>query len=100
MEEIARNLLEIFEKRSVCQQAYDDEDFVDEDEEAESESLLIGSAADLVAALCGAIGESFSSYFDVFLPLISKYYVSNEIVFCLFACLLAGNDALEKEHSV
>ncbi|KAI9246087.1 armadillo-type protein [Phascolomyces articulosus] len=74
MEEIARNLLEIFEKRSVCQQAYDDEDFVDEDEEAESESLLIGSAADLVAALCGAIGESFSSYFDVFLPLVSKYY--------------------------
>lgn len=75
MEEIARNLLDIFEKRSVCQQAYDEEDFVDEDEEAESESLLIGAASDLVAALCEAIGEGFSSYFDVFLPLISKYYV-------------------------
>lgn len=76
MEDISRNVLDIFEKKSVCQQAYDDEDLVDEDEEAESESLLIGAAADLVAALCEVLGEGYSSYFDVFLPLISKYYVS------------------------
>ncbi|KAI7861966.1 armadillo-type protein [Spinellus fusiger] len=74
LEDITRNLLEIFEKRSLCQQNFDDEDFVDEDEEAQSESLLIGAAADLVAALCEVVGEGFSSYFDVFLPLIAKYY--------------------------
>lgn len=76
VEDIARRLLEIFEKRSMCQQVEDDDELVDEDEEAESESLLIGAAADLVGALCKAIGEGFSSYCDVFLPLISKYYVS------------------------
>lgn len=69
-------MLDIFEKRSICQQEYDEDDYIDEDEEAESESALIGAAADLVAALCEAIGEGFSSYFDVFLPLIAKYYVS------------------------
>ncbi|KAI9302006.1 armadillo-type protein [Cunninghamella echinulata] len=74
MEEIARHVLDIFEKKSICQQALDEDDFVDEDEEAESESLLISAAGDLVAALCEVIGEGFSSYFDVFLPLISKYY--------------------------
>lgn len=76
VEDIARYLLDIFEKRSICQQEYDEDDYIDEDEEAESESALIGAAADLVAALCEAIGEGFSSYFDVFLPLIAKYYVS------------------------
>ncbi|KAI8344311.1 armadillo-type protein [Chlamydoabsidia padenii] len=74
VEDISRYVLDIFEKKSVCQQAFDDEDLVDEDEEAESESLLVGAAADLVAALCEVIGEGYSSYFDVFLPLISKYY--------------------------
>jgi hypothetical protein len=76
VEEISQYILDIFEKKSVCQQAFDEEDFVDEDEEAESESLLVGAAADLVAALCEVIGDGYSSYFDVFLPLISKYYVS------------------------
>lgn len=52
------------------------EDLVDEDEEAESESMLIAAAADLVAALCEAIGENYVQYFDVFLPLIAKNYVS------------------------
>ncbi|KAI7878296.1 ARM repeat-containing protein [Lichtheimia hyalospora FSU 10163] len=74
VEDIARYLLDIFEKRSICQQEYDEDDYIDEDEEAESESALIGAAADLVAALCETIGEGFSSYFDVFLPLIAKYY--------------------------
>ncbi|KAL0079053.1 armadillo-type protein [Phycomyces blakesleeanus] len=74
LENTTRNVLDIFEKRSLCQQSFDDEDFIDEDEEAQSESLLIGAAADLVASLCETIGEGFSSYFDVFLPLIAKYY--------------------------
>lgn len=69
-------ILEIFEKRSACQETYDVEDFVDEDEEAESESMLIAAAGDFVAALCEAIGEGYVQYFDVFLPLIAKNYVS------------------------
>ncbi|KAG1647193.1 hypothetical protein G6F44_000087 [Rhizopus delemar] len=74
LEEISRNVLDIFEKRSLCQQSYEEDDYVDEEEEAESESLLIGAAGDLVATLCEVIGEGYSSYFDVFLPLIAKYY--------------------------
>ncbi|KAI7902067.1 armadillo-type protein [Cokeromyces recurvatus] len=74
VEEISRNLLDILEKRSICQQSYDDDDFVDEEEEAESESLLISAAGDLIAAMCETVGESYSSYFDVFMPLIAKYY--------------------------
>ncbi|KAI8150043.1 armadillo-type protein [Fennellomyces sp. T-0311] len=74
VEEISDNILQIFEKRSTCQETYDVEDVVDEDEEAESESLLIAAAADLVAALCETIGQGYLSYFNVFLPLIAKYY--------------------------
>ncbi|KAI8380680.1 armadillo-type protein [Blakeslea trispora] len=74
LEEISRNVLDIFEKRSICQQSYDEDDFVDEEEEAESESLLISAAGDLVATLCEVVGEGYSSYFDVFMPLIAKYY--------------------------
>lgn len=76
VEEVSNRIHEIFEKKSVCQETYDVEDTLDEDEEVESESLLIGAAADLVAALCEAVGESYASYFNVFLPLISKYYAS------------------------
>ncbi|OBZ84924.1 putative importin subunit beta-4 [Choanephora cucurbitarum] len=74
LEEISRQVLDIFEKRSICQQSYDEDDFVDEEEEAESESLLISAAGDLVATLCEVVGEGYSSYFDVFMPLIAKYY--------------------------
>ncbi|KAI8388178.1 armadillo-type protein [Radiomyces spectabilis] len=101
VEDIARNLLDIFEKRSICQQTFDDEDFVDEDEEAESESLLISAAGDLVAALCETIGESFSSFFDVFLPLISKYYKKTKTssersmaVGCLGECITGVKSAV------
>ncbi|CAO3665897.1 unnamed protein product [Rhizopus microsporus] len=74
LEEISRNVLDIFEKRSLCQQNYEEDDYVDEEEEAESESLLIGAAGDLVATICEVVGEGYSSYFDVFMPLIAKYY--------------------------
>jgi hypothetical protein len=35
---------------------------------------LISSASDLVAALCETVGPSFASYFEVFMPLIAKYF--------------------------
>ncbi|KAI8097132.1 armadillo-type protein [Halteromyces radiatus] len=101
VEEISRHVLDIFEKKSVCQQAFDEEDFVDEDEEAESESLLIGAAADLVAVLCEVIGEGYSSYFDVFLPLISKYYKKTKsssersmAIGCLGECITGVKSAV------
>ncbi|KAI9245388.1 armadillo-type protein [Phascolomyces articulosus] len=78
VQDISDHILEIFEKRSTCQETYDVEDVVDEDEEAESESLLIAAAADLVAALCETIGQGYMSFFNVFLPLITKYYKSTK----------------------
>lgn len=72
---ICQHLLEIFEKRALCQQEDEDEDgLIDEDEQAEYESMLVGSASDLVGALAQAIGEGFAQYFNVFLPHISKFY--------------------------
>lgn len=61
----------------MCQQSSDEEDeYVDEDDEGSAESILIGAACDLVSALCETLGDNFSSYFDVFMPLISSYYVN------------------------
>ncbi|CEP12868.1 hypothetical protein [Parasitella parasitica] len=101
IEEISRNLLDIFEKRSICQQNYDDEDFVDEEEEAESESLLITATGDLVATICETVGESYSSYFDVFMPLISKYYKKSKsapersmAIGCLGECITGIKSAV------
>lgn len=74
LEDIAENLLEIFQKKSICQQSFDDGDYDEEDDDLESESLLISSAGDLVAALCETVGPNFSNYFKVYLPLITKYY--------------------------
>ncbi|KAI9363287.1 armadillo-type protein [Pilaira anomala] len=101
LEEISRNVLDIFEKRSICQQTYDDDDFVDEEEEAESESLLISAAGDLVATICETVGESYSSYFDVFMPLIAKYYKKSKTptersmaIGCLGECITGIKSAV------
>lgn len=101
VEEISRNVLDIFEKRSICQQSYDEDDFVDEEEEAESESLLIGAAGDLVATICETVGEGYSSYFDVFMPLIAKYYKKSKTssersmaIGCLGECITGIKSAV------
>ncbi|KAI9354912.1 armadillo-type protein [Pilaira anomala] len=74
LEDIAHNLLEIFEKKSICQQGFEDGDYDEEDDDLESESILISSAGDLVAALCETVGPNFAKYFEVYMPLIVKYY--------------------------
>ncbi|KAK4518253.1 uncharacterized protein ATC70_001605 [Mucor velutinosus] len=74
LEDISENLLEIFQKKSICQQAFDDGDYDEEDDDLESESLLITSAGDLVAVLCETVGPNYANYFAVYMPLISKYY--------------------------
>ncbi|KAG1056451.1 hypothetical protein G6F43_001668 [Rhizopus delemar] len=74
LEDVCNYLLEIYQKKSVCQQAFDDDDDEYEEEDLESETMLISSASDLVAALCEAVGPNFSSSFEVYLPYILKYY--------------------------
>jgi hypothetical protein len=74
LEEVSQDTLDIFRKQSLCQQDYDDEELVDEEDDLESETVLISSASDLVAALCETVGPSFASYFEVFMPLIAKYF--------------------------
>lgn len=94
LEGIAHNLLEIFQKKSICQQAFDDGDYDEEDDDLESESLLITSAGDLVAALCETVGPDFVKYFEVYMPLICKYYKATKTqteramaVGCLGECI-------------
>ncbi|KAG0800838.1 hypothetical protein G6F22_001835 [Rhizopus arrhizus] len=74
LEDVCNYLLEIYQKKSVCQQAFDDDDEYEEEEDLESETMLISSTSDLVAALCEAVGPNFSSSFEVYLPYILKYY--------------------------
>ncbi|KAI8973597.1 armadillo-type protein [Mycotypha africana] len=101
LDDIAQNLLEIFQKKSLCQQAFDDGDFDDEDDDLESESVLITSAGDLVAALCETVGPHFYKYFEVYLPLILKYYKPTKsqteramAVGCLGECIVGIKDAI------
>ncbi|KAJ1997566.1 hypothetical protein H4R26_005787, partial [Coemansia thaxteri] len=73
---ISKHLLEIFEKRALCQTADidDDEDAEqDEDELAELDSLLIGAAADCVAEFAEVFGDAFEPMLDTFLPHITGY---------------------------
>ncbi|RCH94783.1 hypothetical protein CU098_000953 [Rhizopus stolonifer] len=101
LEDIAQNLLEIFQKKSVCQMAFDDGDYEEEEDEIESESLLITSAGDLVAALCEVVGPSFHKYFEVYLPLIIKYYKPTKTqaersmaIGCLGECIVGIKEAI------
>ncbi|KAJ2758903.1 hypothetical protein IWQ57_006698 [Coemansia nantahalensis] len=77
--EISCRLLEIFEKKALCQTVDfedDDEDAPDEDELAELDSLLVCAAADCVAALADVFGGAFEPTMDTFLPHIARYTVS------------------------
>ncbi|KAJ2780488.1 hypothetical protein H4R18_003432 [Coemansia javaensis] len=74
-EGIAKRLLEIFDKKALCQTVdfEDDEDGPDESEMAELDSLLICAAADCVATLADVFGDAFEPVMDTFLPHIVKY---------------------------
>ncbi|KAJ1929017.1 hypothetical protein FBU59_007083, partial [Linderina macrospora] len=75
-EEIAKNILEIFEKKALCQMVDDDDEedeLVDEDELAELDSLLIGAAADCIAQFASVFGDQFEPILDTFLPHIAGY---------------------------
>lgn len=68
--------IEILEQKAHCQQD-PDQDEGDEapEDQAESDSLLIAAAGDLVSSFASALGPRFD--FAPFFPLISKYYVRN-----------------------
>ncbi|KAI8325113.1 ARM repeat-containing protein [Martensiomyces pterosporus] len=75
-EEIAKYILEIFEKKALCQTVdIDDEEeaLEDDDDLAEHDSLLIGAAADCVAEFADVFGEGFEPIMDTFLPHIAGY---------------------------
>ncbi|KAG0766238.1 hypothetical protein G6F33_004240 [Rhizopus arrhizus] len=74
LEDVCNNLLEIYQKKSLCQQAFEEGDVDEEEEDLESEALLISSAGDLVAALCETVGPNFTPSFEIYLPFILKYY--------------------------
>ncbi|KAI8988658.1 armadillo-type protein [Pilobolus umbonatus] len=102
LDTISQYILNIFEKRSICQQSgAEDDDYIDHEEEAESESLLISAAGDLVASICETVQEEYSSYFDVFMPLIAKYYKSSKTpaersmaIGCLGECISGIKNAV------
>ncbi|KAG1223866.1 hypothetical protein G6F68_020236 [Rhizopus microsporus] len=61
LEDVCNNLLEIYQKKSLCQQAFEEGDVDEEEEDLESEALLISSAGDLVAALCETVAYQGSN---------------------------------------
>ncbi|KAF9423604.1 hypothetical protein BGZ94_008252 [Podila epigama] len=73
--EIASHLTLIFEKKAYCQQELvDEEGLLDEDEQAEFDTLLISAGTDMVVAFSEALGPSFVPFAKIFIPHIAKYY--------------------------
>ncbi|KAJ8521728.1 hypothetical protein ONZ45_g1611 [Pleurotus djamor] len=75
LDEVCNIAIQILEQKAFCQQDpdQDSEEEAPEDQ-AEYDSVLISSAGDLVSALANTIGSDFDKAFNVFFPLISKYY--------------------------
>ncbi|KAJ7224327.1 armadillo-type protein [Mycena pura] len=75
LEEISRVAMEILDQKAECQKDPDqDQDEEAPEDQAEYETVLIGSAADIVAAMANALGADFAPAFSAFYPLITKYY--------------------------
>ena len=89
VDEISNIAIQILEQKALCQQDPDqDEDDEPLDDQAEYDSVLISSAGDLIAALANVLGYDFTRAFQMFFPLISKFYVSPCYV-CQRACWLS-----------
>ncbi|KAJ1972304.1 hypothetical protein H4R34_005452 [Dimargaris verticillata] len=78
---ICQELSAVFAKSAPCQEDVDDEDNqMDEEEKAKRDALVVGGAADVVAALCAVIGPGFANYFQAFVPAIREYYAPSHDV--------------------
>jgi hypothetical protein len=76
IETICRIAQQVLEQKALCQQDPDqDEEEEAPEDQAEYDSVLISSAADLVSSLSNALGADFAQIFNTFFPLIAKYYV-------------------------
>ncbi|KAI9291743.1 ARM repeat-containing protein [Neoconidiobolus thromboides FSU 785] len=69
-------LMQTFNKESSCQ-IFEEDDEVDTENTSELESVLIGSAADVVGALAKVVGPDFLEIFRTFYPSIKKYFKPN-----------------------
>lgn len=103
LENISNIAVQILEQKALCQQD-PDQDESDEplEDQAEFDSVLISSAGDLVAALANVLGSDFAPAFQIFFPLISKYYVSyvdNNNFYSLINILQKKNRSLSDRSS-
>ncbi|KAJ1928639.1 hypothetical protein IWQ60_001844 [Tieghemiomyces parasiticus] len=72
--QLCNELGELLQKKAPCQEDDADEDnALDEEGQEKRDALLTGGAADVVSALCLALGPAFASYFAVFVPFITGY---------------------------
>ncbi|EJD51758.1 ARM repeat-containing protein [Auricularia subglabra TFB-10046 SS5] len=73
---IVNMVVQVLDKKSLCQNDPDEETSgaEAEEEQAELDSVLIQAAGDLVAGLAVALGPDFGRLFVMFFPKISKYY--------------------------
>ncbi|XP_070574661.1 importin-4-like [Ptychodera flava] len=61
----------VLQKKTMCQGEEEEDDFVDDEQQAEYDAMLIECAGDVVPALAGAMGgQRFAPYFAGFLPLL------------------------------
>jgi len=88
--ELATCLQALLTKQALCQTQDVDEETneegatLDEEEEAEIDALLIDAVADTISAMATVMQANFTPYFQVFFPLISKYYVRISFLFFSF----------------
>ncbi len=77
MEPVCTSLVQVLERKALCQQDpdQDDADEPADEESAEYETVLISAACDLVGAIAAVLGPDFSQAFGTFMPLMFKYYV-------------------------
>ncbi|ORX93243.1 ARM repeat-containing protein [Basidiobolus meristosporus CBS 931.73] len=75
LDAIATHILQVLEKKALCQMDQEDEDgLLDEEEQAEHDALLISAASDVIGALSQTVGPEFLQYARVFIPHMKKYY--------------------------
>lgn len=82
MDTICQHAMNVLTKKASCQVDLEQTEtpLEDEQENAELDSLVINSAADLVGAIAVVSGGYFARYFKHFWPQISKYYKPHQPV--------------------
>jgi hypothetical protein len=78
LQPLCGHVLNILERKAVCQSAdLDDDDAVngdDDEDQAEYDAIIIANTADLIGTMALTVGESFATYVGHFWPHLAKYY--------------------------